>query len=76
MFSIGDICHECKEENRKMFLAEAGNYDDNFEDCYVCGGCGEIPHDCGEDTCCCLNPEDEICNNCDGDGRISSWIKK
>jgi hypothetical protein len=26
-------------------------------------------HDCGEDTCCCLNPENNVvCDTCDGEG--------
>ena len=27
-------------------------------DCWQCGGEGWFGHDCGEDTCCCLDPED------------------
>ena len=36
-----------------------------------CGGCedGYSGHDCGEDCCCCLYPEDNvICDVCNGDG--------
>jgi hypothetical protein len=37
--------------------------------CYQCGGDGVDGHDCGEDTCCCLHPdENETCDICDGEG--------
>jgi hypothetical protein len=38
-------------------------------ECEDCGGSGYTHHDCGEDTCCCLNPEDNVeCDTCDGEG--------
>lgn len=38
-------------------------------ECEQCGGEGVFGHDCGEDTCCCLNPEDDApCSMCDGEG--------
>lgn len=38
--------------------------------CYACGGEGVDGHDCGEDVCCCLYPEDnELCDVCNGRGR-------
>ncbi len=37
-------------------------------DCQKCDGTGELPHDCGEDTCCCSEPETEMCDECDGEG--------
>ena len=41
-------------------------------DCENCGGEGFTNHDCGEDTCCCLEPEDNVeCDVCDGEG--SYW---
>lgn len=49
---------------------------DEFEDddtCQTCGGDGGY-HDCGEDTCCCLDPggsDDEdwiVCEECGGSG--------
>lgn len=40
-----------------------------FEDCWDCGGDGVVGHDCGEDTCCCLYPEDNVrCGTCLGEG--------
>jgi hypothetical protein len=46
--------------------------DSDTETCYACGGEG-CYHDCGEDTCCCLYPEDDDmyeCEECRGTGRI------
>lgn len=41
----------------------------HFENCDWCGGSGYDRHDCGDDTCCCLDPEDNIpCGLCDGRG--------
>lgn len=40
-----------------------------------CGKCeeGMSHHDCGEDTCCCLNPiPNVLCDVCDGNN--GSWI--
>lgn len=38
-------------------------------DCWNCGGEGVSHHDCGEDCCACLNPEDNVCcDNCHGEG--------
>jgi len=40
-----------------------------WTDCWNCGGTGYDGHDCGEDTCCCLNPDDNvICDVCGGKG--------
>jgi hypothetical protein len=37
-------------------------------ECYTCGGDGIVEHDCFEDCCCCLEPNDDICTECDGEG--------
>lgn len=36
----------------------------------TCSDCDEgFVHECGEDTCCCLNPEPNIeCDVCGGEG--------
>jgi hypothetical protein len=37
----------------------------------ICGQCvdGYSGHDCGEDTCCCLEPEENmVCDTCNGAG--------
>lgn len=50
---------------------EDPDVDDFDEDCGVCGGSGYV-HDCGEDTCCCADPESqdmEQCPWCGGEGR-------
>jgi hypothetical protein len=47
-------------------------YDEDFGDyveCWQCGGEGYSHHECGEDTCCCLNPYDNVkCDICEGKG--------
>lgn len=36
--------------------------------CWSCGGEGDY-HDCGEDSCCCMWPEDNVtCDQCEGKG--------
>lgn len=43
--------------------------------CHDCED-GFSHHDCGEDTCCCLDPEDNVkCDECSGHGR-SIWCQK
>lgn len=43
--------------------------DFEYVDCWNCGGTGYTGHDCGEDCCCCADPEDNvICEICDGEG--------
>lgn len=38
-------------------------------DCWNCNGEGVTHHECGDDVCCCLLPEDNvICDYCNGDG--------
>ncbi len=45
----------------------------DWVDCWDCGGEGYSYHDCGEDTCCCLNPEPNVqCDTCNGKG---GWYK-
>ncbi len=40
-----------------------------WKECWKCNGEGFSGHDCGEDTCCCLDPlPNIICDVCDGDG--------
>ena len=44
--------------------------DAHWVECDQCED-GYTDHDCGEDTCCCLNPEPNvICDICDGE---SGW---
>lgn len=40
------------------------------ETCFECGGDGCSHHDCGDDSCCCHNPEKNVqCDTCEGEGR-------
>lgn len=61
-------CEECGEPPEKCRCAEFAGEPD--EDCPNCGGTGYSYHNCGEDTCCCLEPEDNVvCDWCRGSGR-------
>lgn len=40
------------------------------EVCGRCRGHGLVPHDCDEDTCCCLGDDDEFCDECGGAGKV------
>lgn len=41
----------------------------DWQECESCGGHGVDGHDCGEDCCCCLDPDDNIpCDICGGRG--------
>lgn len=42
--------------------------------CWQCGGEGTNGHDCGEDCCACLDPEENVrCDICNGRG---GWYRK
>ena len=46
----------------EIHIPEFGDEED--ETCGTCGGFGG-GHDCGEDTCCCLNPVPNVpCDEC------------
>lgn len=65
--------------SRDAVRARGGSLDDfddllddgDMETCTECHGQGGY-HDCGEDTCCCLDPGEitEICTACKGRG----WV--
>ncbi len=43
-----------------------------WQECYNCED-GYSHHDCGEDSCCCRNPEDNVkCDICEGNG---GWMR-
>lgn len=45
------------------------DYNSEWIVCWNCGGEVYVDHDCGEDTCCCLYPEDNVvCDVCAGAG--------
>jgi hypothetical protein len=47
-----------------------------WTECYNCGGSGFSHHDCGEDTCYCLDQEDNVtCDVCMGLGGWQSEIE-
>lgn len=53
---------------------KCGAYPTHRRDC----GCydGYSHHDCGEDCCCCLDPEPNVvCDECDGNGCLN-WCPK
>lgn len=40
-----------------------------WKSCYNCGGEEYTHHDCGDDTCACLNPVNNVeCDICEGYG--------
>ena len=40
-----------------------------LQECEACGGEGVSGHDCGEDCCCCKDPEENVrCEFCEGAG--------
>lgn len=45
--------------------------DDDDDSCHECYGEGGF-HDCGEDTCCCLDKDEitDICQTCHGTGYL------
>ena len=41
----------------------------DWELCWQCAGAGVYGHECGEDCCACLDPEEnEVCAECGGKG--------
>ncbi|MDD5207017.1 MAG: hypothetical protein PHS17_16450 [Desulfobacterales bacterium] len=46
-------------------------------ECWNCGGEGVDGHDCGEDCCCCLDPEENVrCDICKGRGGWYACISR
>lgn len=55
-------------EQRLAECRKIGHFVQNVG-CWQCGGEGFSDHDCGEDCCCCLNPENNVrCDICEGKG--------
>ncbi|MGB3341301.1 MAG: hypothetical protein WBB37_07465 [bacterium] len=60
------------EEITDQYCKKCGN-ELEWHDCDYCGGSGFSHHDCGEDSCCCLYPEDNVvCDICQGEG---GWLQ-
>ena len=56
-------------EHDSTFCTRCRCCDLDWVDCDRCGGEGLDGHDCGEDCCACLYPEEnEVCDQCDGLG--------
>src|SRR5262245_43591815 len=46
-------------------------------ECPTCEGEGVVGHDCGEDCCPCLDPEDNVpCGTCGGEGSVYSYDRE
>ncbi|MBI4714424.1 MAG: hypothetical protein HY760_00495 [Nitrospirae bacterium] len=58
------------EDVDETTCSRCGCCSDVYEDCWKCGGEGLCGHDCGEDTCCCLDPDEDnvTCDACFGGG--------
>ena len=55
--SVGEkSCPKCNSETRSR---QCNSCEDGFS---------ELDHDCGDDTCCCLNPRPGRCSDCEGRG--------
>lgn len=53
--------------NERLHCEKCGN-SLSWRDCWNCDE-GFSHHDCGEDCCCCLYPEDNVeCDICEGEG--------
>ena len=48
-------------------MSEEENQPLDGEECLLCGGLGYLEDECtcGDDTCCCLEPERPDCPECD-----------
>ena len=49
---------------------EDDGFDPHEAECWDCGGSGEVEHQCFEDSCCCLDPEPDVCRTCRGRGYL------
>ena len=48
------------------------------QECWNCGGEGAVENSCLEDSCCCVDPEEEhgssICGACQGTGVVEDFV--
>ncbi|MHC4616794.1 MAG: hypothetical protein ACYTEQ_03475 [Planctomycetota bacterium] len=59
------------EELQGLTAEDCIGDDAEYVTCWQCGGEGFSHHDCGEDTCCCRDPEPNVtCDICKGEGTI------
>lgn len=58
----------CRED---VWLCSKCRTPHEWFECESCGGEGMDGHDCGEDVCCCLDPEPNVpCHDCGGSGKV------
>lgn len=73
LFPNRDSLRAFLKANDKELCERCGCCELVWQSCEQCGGDGVFGHDCGEDTCCCLDPEeDDPCEICDGEG---GWMR-
>jgi len=66
---------EFLKANDKELCEQCGCCELVSESCEQCGGDGVYGHDCGEDCCCCADPEEnEECDLCGGRGYFKHCI--
>lgn len=66
----------CPQDGRE-WDAQCGRCGSSIDwvDCELCGGEGYSEHDCGDDTCCCLEPENNLaCASCGGAGGFNTCL--
>ena len=72
LFPTRDALRAFLKANNKELCEECGCCELFTHACEQCDGDGVYGHHCGEDCCCCLDPEEnEPCDLCDGRG----WFK-
>ena len=53
----------------RLPACDKGHGAKSWHECEDCGATGENGHDCGDDCCVCLYPEDNMrCDRCSGKG--------
>lgn len=61
-------CAPCPRRSPEHNVCEKCGAAKEWRECYNCED-GFSHHDCGEDCCCCLDPEDNVtCDICEGEG--------
>ena len=52
-----------------VFMCELHRSQMMWRECWNCDESGFAEHDCGDDSCCCLNQEPNVrCGTCGGSG--------
>lgn len=75
VFPNREWLREFLKQNDKELCEECGCCEMVTEPCQQCGGDGVYGHDCGEDCCCCADPEEsEPCDLCGGRGYFGVCI--